>query len=94
MHIFFVCLWTDAHGETHACDQGLYTLPEGAIGCLAAIPRWYHDHDSGECKEFTYDGCSKNDNNFETQEDCNAKCKAWHDEHKGHKHSHGHEHHH
>lgn len=85
---------TDEHGAKHACDQGLFTLADGEIGCLATIPRWYHDHASGECKEFSYNGCAKNDNHFETKEECDTKCKAWHEEHKGHDHSHGEHHHH
>lgn len=87
----------DENGEKHACDQGLYEPTGSDLACLATIPRWYHDHASGECKEFSYNGCTKNDNNFESKEECDNKCKAWHEEHKGHDHSHGHsshEHHH
>lgn len=89
-----ILLLTDENGDTHACDQGLYVLPKDEIGCLATIPRWYHDHASGECKEFSYDGCKKNENNFETKDECDTKCKAWHEEHKGHQHTHGHSHEH
>lgn len=44
------------------------------IACQAAIPRWYHDHDSGECKTFTYGGCGGNKNNFYTKEECEQAC--------------------
>lgn len=69
----------------------MYELPKDAPGCLALIPRFYHDHASGQCKEFSYDGCNKNENHFETKEECEKTCGEWHEAHKDHDHgSHAH----
>jgi len=43
--------------------------------CRAMLPRFYHDKNDGECKQFYYGGCGGNTNNFETLEECNSKCK-------------------
>lgn len=76
-------------------------LPEGKPGCLADFIRYYHDHADGVCKEIAYDGCNKNENNFETKEECEKICGPWHEAHKGHDHgqlkssgdcAHGHDH--
>ena len=40
------------------------------------IPRFYHDKNDGECKQFYYGGCGGNNNNYETMEDCRNKCMA------------------
>ena len=92
--------------DSHPCAQPKYKLQEGKVGCFAAIPRWYHNHLTGECESLTYDGCNKNANNFETKEDCKKTCDEWHEAHKDHQHQHkssshedcdhdgqGHEHH-
>ena len=43
--------------------------------CRALIPRFYHDKNDGECKQFYFGGCGGNTNNFLTTEDCETKCK-------------------
>ena len=30
--------------------------------CRGAFPKWYHDAESGECREFTWGGCGGNEN--------------------------------
>lgn len=55
--------------EVDACS-----LPPEQGPCRAAIPRWYHDADDGQCKRFTYGGCGGNDNNFQTKRECETAC--------------------
>lgn len=68
------------------------------VACLALIQRWYHNHETGQCEPFDFDGCNKNENHFETKEECDKTCGAWHEAHKDHHHGHhghhghGHEH--
>lgn len=59
---------------------------------MADIKRWYHDHTAGDCKEFSYDGCNKNENNFETKDACDKACGEWHEAHKDHHHGSSHTH--
>ncbi|KAJ6641809.1 Kunitz-type serine protease inhibitor B1 [Pseudolycoriella hygida] len=70
--------------ELHPCAQPKFELTEGQIACLAHISAWYHDHPSGECKEYFYDGCNKSKNHFESKEQCDKTCADWHQEHKDH----------
>lgn len=78
--------------DSHPCAQPKFVLAEGKIGCFAIIPAWYHDHSTGECKEYTYDGCSKNANHFATKADCDKTCAEWHEAHKDHHHGSSHKH--
>lgn len=81
------------------CALPLFKLGEDQVACYADIKRWYHNHATGECEEFSYDGCNKNANHFETKEECDKECADWHKAHAGHDHashdhakSHDHEH--
>jgi hypothetical protein len=40
--------------------------------CMAAFPRYYYDDKAGNCKEFTWGGCSEFP--FETFEECVTEC--------------------
>ncbi|XP_037772748.1 kunitz-type serine protease inhibitor HCRG2-like [Penaeus monodon] len=42
--------------------------------CKARFHRFYYSFDKNECIPFIYGGCGKNDNNFETKEDCWFLC--------------------
>lgn len=62
------------------CIQPL--LEDHEPGCTAKISRWYHDHNNGgDCRQFTYNGCKKNDNHFETKDECDKECSDWHKSH-------------
>ena len=52
------------------------TCQEPMLGgqCYSDLLRFFYDHESGECRAFTYGGCSGNSNNFETQEECYEFC--------------------
>ncbi len=49
-------------------------LPKEPGNCLAAIPRWWFNAQSGKCEQFTYGGCGGNANNFESIEQCVKSC--------------------
>jgi len=51
-------------------------LPADTGPCLAVVPRWFFDDRSGRCERFVWGGCGGNGNNFETWEDCAARCPS------------------
>ena len=51
------------------CEQ-----PADPGPCQAAIPRWYHNPDTGQCERFVWGGCGGNDNNFQTRAACEGAC--------------------
>ncbi|VDN12999.1 unnamed protein product [Dibothriocephalus latus] len=51
------------------CEQPLETGP-----CRAFIRRYGFNPQTGRCQFFTYGGCAGNANNFETEEECMARC--------------------
>ena len=56
---------------TNFCLQPL------AIGrCGAFFPRFFYNPSDKKCHEFIYSGCSGNDNNFYTANDCIKTCEA------------------
>ena len=49
---------------------------EKAIGtCRASFTKFYYDKKSKSCKEFIYSGCNGNSNRFDSQQECEVKCK-------------------
>ncbi|XP_052432894.1 kunitz-type protease inhibitor 2-like isoform X1 [Carassius gibelio] len=51
-------------------------LPSVVGICRAAFPRFYYDVTDQTCKRFIYGGCGGNDNNFNSQEECEASCSG------------------
>lgn len=51
-------------------------LPKDPGPCRAAIPRFWFNHESGQCEVFIYGGCEGNANNFETLDECERTCPA------------------
>ena len=45
-------------------------------GCQASLKRFYHDKETGTCKQFYFGGCNGNSNNFKTMEECNDFCSG------------------
>ena len=68
-------IYTDEGGGVIDCDD-VCLLPTEVGPCDAVVPRWTYDSSAGECVQFTYGGCEGTDNNFLTQEDCEAVCDA------------------
>ncbi|XP_075551374.1 kunitz-type serine protease inhibitor bitisilin-1-like [Dermacentor variabilis] len=38
--------------------------------------QWYYDSSYGECFQFSYAGCSGNQNNFDNRQQCEQECKS------------------
>ena len=51
------------------CDLAPYTGP-----CRGSFRRWFFNKTAQTCQEFIYGGCQKNENNFETKDDCIKGC--------------------
>lgn len=42
--------------------------------CFAFFTKYYHNAETKQCEEFTWGGCGGNSNNFDTKEQCEARC--------------------
>ncbi|XP_055343468.1 papilin-like [Paramacrobiotus metropolitanus] len=80
--------WTTAAGGTgtgtNAQGDGfLFPVITNAKGCSvkpqrgncrSALIRWYFDVATQRCSEFVYSGCNGNENNYPSQQECQARC--------------------
>ncbi|CAN7976519.1 unnamed protein product, partial [Ixodes persulcatus] len=58
------------HGHSHHDCKS----PKDPGPCLAYIPRWFFNVDTGECERLIYGGCLGNDNNYWSHEQCQKTC--------------------
>ena len=42
--------------------------------CLGFFPRFYHNIRTHRCEEFVYGGCQQAPNNYESLDECEARC--------------------
>lgn len=71
-------LWITFSEETSGSESGMKAdclLPKVVGPCRAAMPRFYYNNETQACEEFIYGGCSGNDNNFQTREECERVCQ-------------------
>lgn len=61
--------------KCHCADHNVCSLPLVEGSCNEDIPRYFFNTTSSRCDVFRYKGCTGNDNNFETHEDCLAECE-------------------
>ncbi len=64
------------HPDFFPIPPDVCTLPVAVGPCQEAIPRYYFDPTSRQCRRFTFGGCDGNGNNFETFEECRKQCGA------------------
>lgn len=66
-----VCGW-----QVRECPEpeSVCTLPPEQGPCEAAFMKWYFDAERGVCDMFLWGGCGGNDNRFDSQEACEARC--------------------
>ncbi len=60
--------------ELSNCPAPICAQPQDVGPCDGVCPRWWHNPETGDCELFSWGCCDGNDNNFETQEDCEAAC--------------------
>ncbi|XP_031341557.1 papilin isoform X1 [Photinus pyralis] len=56
--------------------KGTCQLPAEIGDCSDYVQRWYYDTTYKQCRLFYYGGCAGNGNNFETEQDCEQRCKT------------------
>ena len=72
-HLWFkLILFLMACDKSEPLNDACYLIPDPGV-FLAAIPRYYYDQDSGNCKEFLWGGCG-GVVPFETMEECKSGC--------------------
>lgn len=57
-------------------SQGDCNLPKAPGMCLAYVPAYFYNTQSGQCENFVYGGCQGNANRFETRFACEQRCLA------------------
>ena len=57
-------------------EADLCSLPPETGPCKGYFRRYFYNESSEQCEQFVYGGCRGNDNNFETVEECEAKCSG------------------
>jgi hypothetical protein len=57
-------------------EKDICALPIEPGHCLAYMPRYGFNSDTGECESFIYGGCQGNANRFDTLSECEAACAS------------------
>ena len=60
------------HVQEDACEQSPFFNPQTCKPIERK--RWSFNQRSGKCESFSWTGCSKNDNHFDTEEHCAERC--------------------
>ncbi len=60
--------------ETQCPTRNRCALPIEVGPCLAVIPRFAFNEETGQCEPFNYGGCGGNANNFDTLQECRSAC--------------------
>lgn len=60
----------------HAEDEDYCLAPAVTGRCRASFPRWYYDVSSLNCRTFIYGGCGGNKNNYDSKDQCLARCSG------------------
>ena len=72
-HLWFkLILFLMACDKSEPLDDACYLIPDPGVS-LAAIPRYYYDQDTENCKEFLWGGCG-GVVPFENMEECKSGC--------------------
>lgn len=48
--------------------------PKSEENCGNNFTKWFFDRSKMRCLQFTFTGCTKHKNNFDTREECEALC--------------------
>lgn len=46
----------------------------GDASCYDDVTQWFFNFDAGTCATFKYSGCGGNENNFNSEDECLARC--------------------
>ncbi len=55
-------------------DAGVCALPAVPGMCRGYFPMYWFNNATGACERFVFGGCGGNDNRFDTEEECMARC--------------------
>ncbi|KAI3354000.1 hypothetical protein L3Q82_018557 [Scortum barcoo] len=62
--------------KSNETNNILCRLPMKTGSCRASFPKFFYNVTSQSCQSFIYGGCGANNNNFDTQEECEAACNG------------------